>query len=62
MKEKLNQILHYASVNNDLWLRDKVQECLNELEGEYYLDSHESHYQEQKVLIEKGLLTETKLG
>jgi hypothetical protein len=63
MKEKLKLILDYASVNNDLWLRDKVQECLNELEGEYYLtDAHESHYQEQKALIEKGLLTETKLG
>jgi len=37
MKEKLNQILDYANVNNDLWLRDKVQECLTELEGEYYL-------------------------
>jgi hypothetical protein len=62
MKEKLKLILDYANANNDCWLRDKVQECLNELEGEYYLDAHESHYREQKALIEKGLLTETKLG
>ena len=55
MKEKLNQILDYANVNNDCWLRDKVQKCLNELDnnsavtndeqGEYYLteinNSHE---------------------
>jgi hypothetical protein len=72
MKEKLKLILDYANANNDCWLRDKVQECLNELDnnsavtndkqGEYYLDAHESHYREQKALIEKGLLTETKLG
>jgi hypothetical protein len=45
MKEKLKLILDYANANNDCWLRDKVQECLNELEGEYYLteinNSHE---------------------
>ena len=41
MKEKLKLILDYANVNNDLWLRDKVQECINELEGEYYLTDAE---------------------
>ena len=41
MKEKLNQILDYANTNNDIWLRDKVNECLNELEGEYYLTDEE---------------------
>jgi hypothetical protein len=41
MKEKLKLILDYANANNDCWLRDKVQECLNELDGEYYLTDAE---------------------
>lgn len=71
---EFNKLLRYDNVilmkedkehiENICELRRMITKALNTMvdKGEYYQDAHESHYQEQKALIEKGLLTETKLG